>query len=270
MRGRIGVGMRARSAAAEETLTFLMGALADAVFPPRCVVPGCASTAGWLCPACLASVEPLAGRRCPRCAARLRRGTSCPAGCSTWPLDRVRAAGPYVGALREGIHALKYRGVRGVAAPLAHLAATALGATPAGSLVVGVPPHPRRLGQRWLDHAGLLAAGVARYLGAEHSASAVTRSRFTRPQVGLGLAERRTNLAGAFTASGAVAGRHVIVVDDVLTSGATACAVADAVLAAGARSVSACVVARADELKASRSGTQAGLPAGGRGPAGAL
>jgi len=195
----------------------------------------------------VAGIEPLAGRRCPRCAARCGRGERCPACHGAAPFARVTAVGPYAGVLREALHALKYRGVRGVAGPLAALAARALGTAPAGAVVVGVPAHGGRLAGRWLDHAALLADGVGAALRLQVQPRAMVRQRATRPQVGLDPAERAANLSGAFRASAVVRGARVVLVDDVMTTGATVREVSAALLAAGARSVDVCVVARADQ-----------------------
>jgi predicted amidophosphoribosyltransferase len=163
-------------------------------------------------------------------------------------VERVTAYGAYCGVLKEAIHALKYDGVRGVASPLARLAAAGHGAPPSGAAVVAVPSHSSRFRQRWLDHAGLLAEAVAAAMAVEAMPGVVVRCKPTRPQVGLGLDERLRNLDEAFVASGQVCGKSVVLVDDVLTTGSTACAAARSLRQAGARAVSVCVVARADEL----------------------
>jgi ComF family protein len=153
--------------------------------------------------------------------------------------------GVYSSVLRAGIHALKYRGVRGVADPLGQLAARAYGAADEDALVVPVPSRRRRVAVRGVDHARLLAVVVAREVGRLVVVDALERCRRTRPQVGLDPTERRRNVLGAFRATSVVAGHAVILVDDVMTTGATAEACAEALLIARARVVDVCTVARA-------------------------
>jgi len=108
--------------------------------------------------------------------------------------------------------------------------------------VVSVPASAERLAERGFDQAAVLAAEVARALGSEHRA-ALVRSRASRVQKGLSRASRAVNAARAFRATGRVRGR-VLLVDDVLTTGATAEACAAALTDAGAAEVRVATVAR--------------------------
>jgi ComF family protein len=222
----------------------LWATLLDAVFPPRCVTRGCGGAGSWWCARCLAAVQPLPSPRCGRCGLALA-GAAC-LRCASRPPSFRRAAcgGVYAPPLRDAIHALKYRGVRPLAEPLGRLAAAALGPVAPETLVVAVPSHGSRVAERGIDHTALLAASVARALG-RPAVPALERRRPTRPQVGLTPRERRANVAGAFRAVGPVAGHSLVLVDDVLTSGATGEACARELLAAGALAVDVCTVARA-------------------------
>jgi ComF family protein len=111
--------------------------------------------------------------------------------------------------------------------------------------VVPTPLHPTRHAERGFNQSAEIGSRVARELGCRYVPGAVRRVRPTRPQVTLGAEERRANLAGAFLAQAEVRGRRVAIVDDVFTTGATAGAVAVALLAAGAHTVDAWCIARA-------------------------
>jgi predicted amidophosphoribosyltransferase len=115
-------------------------------------------------------------------------------------------------------------------------------------LVAPVPLHWTRLLRRRYNQSALLARAVARLAGLEHCPDLLTRHRKTPLQDGKGRDERFSNLAGAIRAhprrSARLVGRHVLLIDDVMTSGATLGVAADACLAAGAKQVSTLVMAR--------------------------
>ncbi len=113
-------------------------------------------------------------------------------------------------------------------------------------LVVPVPLHPARLAVRGFNQAQEIALPVARRLALPLSPEAARRWRATRPQSTLSAAERQLNAAGAFRVNrAAIEGRRVLLVDDVVTTGATAASLASAVSAAGAVEVTLAAVARA-------------------------
>jgi ComF family protein len=147
------------------------------------------------------------------------------------------------------LHELKYHARRRVAARLAE----ELAADPAaravlqpGVLLVPVPLHPRRREERGFNQAELLAAELARRAGVDVAVGALVRRRDTSPQTGLSAAARRSNVAGAFVVrrQSRVAGRAVVVVDDVMTTGATARACARALREAGVAEVRVLTAAR--------------------------
>jgi ComF family protein len=151
--------------------------------------------------------------------------------------------------LRVLVHELKYRGRRRVAERLAdRLAAepTAWLLLSPDAVLVPVPLHPGRRWERGFNQAELLARALARRSGLPHEARALRRRRPTTPQTGLTAAGRRRNMAGAFLVRrpDLVAGRTVVLVDDVVTTGATAMACARALRQAGARAVRLLTVAR--------------------------
>lgn len=159
--------------------------------------------------------------------------------------DRVRAGALFGGPLADAIHAFKYGDRPALARPLgAWLAARV--ALPAGASVVAVPLARGRRIARGYDQAALLAGALARAAGLRRVKRLVRRIRETPPQVGRSREERARNVAGAFVAAEAARGLDVVLVDDVVTTGATADAAARALRAAGARSVEVVALARAE------------------------
>ncbi|GAF25996.1 predicted amidophosphoribosyltransferases [Moorella thermoacetica Y72] len=155
------------------------------------------------------------------------------------PFRRARAVGAYRGILKELIWAFKYQGRRSLAAPLGQLLAGVV-VRELGSarphLVIPVPLTAARLQARTFNQAELLARALGRELGLAVSGQALARMRETAPQVGLSRRERWQNLAGAFQVQepALVKGHRLLLVDDVMTTGATAAACTGALLAAGA------------------------------------
>lgn len=154
------------------------------------------------------------------------------------PFRKARAVGPYQGLLKEMIWALKYQGRRSLAGPLGNLLAGVvmkeLG-TGRPDLVIPVPLTKKRLRARTFNQAELLALALGQELGLPVQGEVLLRVRETAPQVNLSRRSRWQNLAGAFKIAdpAGIAGRHLLLVDDVLTTGATASACTHALLAAG-------------------------------------
>ena len=162
------------------------------------------------------------------------------------PWDYARAAARYEGPLRDSVHALKFEARRTLAQPLADLIVEQCGAGLAADVdaLVPVPLSRARERERGFNQAHLIAEHLAARLGRRVEAGWLTRVRPTASQSDLGAEERRVNVRGAFVAAARVAGRHVVLVDDVLTTGATAAECVRALRAAGARVVGVLSVAR--------------------------
>jgi ComF family protein len=150
------------------------------------------------------------------------------------------------GPIREGVHLLKYQGVRAAAPELARLLAQYLAAHPMpADLISPVPLHPRRLRARGYNQSTLLARELAKLSGLPLHERMLARTRDTPPQVEApSREERRANVDGGFEATADAAGRAVVLVDDVATTGSTLSACAAALKAAGAASVWGLVLAR--------------------------
>jgi ComF family protein len=221
----------------------LLAALLDLLYPPRCAA--CGEPGEPFCAPCADALLP-PGQGCPRCG-RPGRATACGA-CLAGPpaFEAVQAGGLYGGPLADAIHALKYGDRPALARPLGRWLASRV-RLPPGALVVAVPLGRRRRLARGYDQAGRLAEQVARAGGATCLQGALRRVRETPPQVGRSRATRAANVAGAFAADPRrVAGRELVLVDDVVTTGATADAAARALLAAGASRVTVVALARAE------------------------
>ncbi len=160
--------------------------------------------------------------------------------------DAAYSFGAYEGHLRQLIHVFKYERVRTLARPLAEYLAAAYPREQRFGALVPMPLHWRRYWSRGFNQSALLARELGRRLGIP-VAPLVRRRRCTEPQAGLTNSRRRLNVAGAFAARGGAArfGR-LLLIDDVLTTGATASACARALKRGGAGYVAVLTLARAD------------------------
>jgi len=226
----------------------------DLVFPPLC--PVCHGRLGAgrrdpLCRACWEGFERIVPPWCRCCGVPLGIEGLC-GGCRIRrpPFASARAAVRYGDLVREAIHAFKFGGRRGLVEPLGDLlAGLGLSALP-GTLpdaLVPVPLHPSRARERGYDQALLLARRLERAWGVPVVADALLRAVPTQPQTDLDAAARRRNVRDAFAVrrSEKITGRHIVLVDDVLTTGATAGECALTLYRAGAAAVGVLTVARA-------------------------
>jgi ComF family protein len=213
--------------------------LGEFLLPQRC--PGCGvdvDPATLLCSSCLARLPVLGRSVCARCLLEERP----PDACARHPGDRVHAPWIYDERVALLVHALKFAGRPGLARELAWAIAAAL---PPGDrspgLVTSVPLHATRRRERGYDQAACLAEALADRLGAPFVPGVLRRVRDTKPQSGLDAAERRRNIRGAFALARPawVRGRRVLVVDDVLTTGATLSECLALLRSAGARTAAA-------------------------------
>lgn len=224
--------------------------VADLALPPRC--PGCGVPVAEphrFCANCWGSLHFLGPPWCAGCNVPFGFDRGVEARCGAC-LERpprhagVRAAVAYGPVARTLALRLKYAGRTGFAETAARLMARWV--PPQADLLVPVPLHRWRLWSRGFNQAALIANGVSRASGTATDPHALVRTRATAVLRGLGGRGRAGAVAGAFAVPERtrVAGRHVVLVDDVHTSGATADACTRALLGAGAASVTVLCWAR--------------------------
>lgn len=225
------------------------------VYPPTCIACQAATgEAQALCPACWRGIGFIERPYCERLGTPfpvdLGAGLLSPAAIADPPVfARARAVCRFDGTARDLVHRLKYGDRIELSLTLGRMMVQAgRELTADADLVLPVPLHRTRLWRRRFNQALALARIVCRETGLPLETTALTRIRRTRQQVGLTRAQRAENLQGAFHVSvamrGCVEGRHVLLVDDVLTTGATVNAAARALMRAGARTVDVLTFAR--------------------------
>lgn len=216
------------------------------LLPAECLL--CHEPAGnadpLICDRCRRRWRPVLAPWCERCGQPARDALPCRL-CAEWPtaLTRARSAVWLDDGARQAVHALKYSGRWRVTVQLAQ-AMTGLEPLAERVILVPVPLAPKREAVRGYNQAEKLARALADRTGHEVAPEALVRRRETPTQTKLTPELRRANVGGAFEGEG-VRGRRVVLVDDVLTTGATLSACAEALVAAGATRVEAVTFARA-------------------------
>lgn len=222
--------------------------LPDLIWPRMCA--GCRERGAWVCDDCQREMPLAREPWCVRCG-----GRAC--DCASLPsvIALARSVGPHAGWLAASIHGLKYGGESSRARHLGEAMAPILAGVMAEephALIVPVPLHRKRERQRGYNQSALIARAA---VGAWHgnlTPSAVRRVRATAQQVGLSSEERAVNVVGAFGADiDLVAGRPVVLIDDVMTTGSTVAACATVLLDAGAAAVAVVTLSRASWTSAS-------------------
>jgi ComF family protein len=231
-------------------------AIIDLLFPPHCVA--CHHLGAWLCPDCLEAIETIHPPVCRRCGLPVSElqtthsSTPICKRCQRAPLqlDGLLAYAFHDGPLREAIHQFKYADLRSLAGPLGQLMterwATLTPRDLEPDVIVPVPLHPSRQRQRGYNQATLLARELASGLQRPVVKDVLVRIKATTPQVDLDARERRANVRDAFRCTDtSLSGKHVLLVDDVCTSGSTLESACVALRETGTLSVWAYTLARA-------------------------
>ncbi len=220
--------------------------IVDFALPPRC--PGCGVVTAdpdSFCLTCWSALAFLGEPCCARCALPFEFAGEAGAECAAClaeppPFDRMRAAVAYGAIARAVALKLKYGGRIGVAETMAKFMARHL-AEEREAVLTPVPLHRWRIWKRGYNQAALIASALGRRTGLPLELELLQRIKATPPLKNMGPRERALSVRGAFRVAGerkaALRGRHVVLVDDVFTSGATASACARALKRAGAERV---------------------------------
>ncbi|HYR05770.1 MAG TPA: ComF family protein, partial [Gallionella sp.] len=210
-----------------------------------CVLCGSMSHDGLWCAACDRALPYLAAAHCPSCALPTPTGEVCGQCLKHPPLfTRATAVFGYRFPLDKLIQAMKYGEQLTLACAFAEKLACRIDKGRLPDCVIPMPLHPAKLRERGFNQSQLLAARISRELGLELLPHACRRVRDTPPQSALPWKERKKNMRDAFRCDADLTGKHVALVDDVLTTGASLNALAEAVQKCGAVEISAWVVAR--------------------------
>lgn len=200
---------------------------------------------GLWCAACDSALPYLDAAHCPTCALPAPAGEMCGQCLKHPPLfASATAVFGYAFPLDKLIQAMKYGERLALAYAFAGKLARRIDKDNLPDCIIPMPLHPAKLRERGFNQSQLLAAKAARELGLELLPHACRRMRDTPPQSALPWKERKKNVRDAFRCDTDLTGKHVALVDDVLTSGASLNALAEAVQKCGAAEISAWVVAR--------------------------
>lgn len=243
---------------AEGTLWRAAGAIADLVMPPLCLSCHAPLTShDALCPGCWSKIDFIRAPLCDRLGLPMPFDTggtmvSAAAIADQPEYDRARAVARFDGVMRSLVHDLKFRDRHDARRLFGRWLVQAGAELLAGAdVIVPVPLTRWRLLSRRFNQAAILAQEVSRLTGVGAEPLALLRTRRTLPQVGLTRLQRRKNVAGAFAVASdckvRIAGARVLLIDDVITTGATARACARTLKRAGAASVDVLALAMVTE-----------------------
>lgn len=228
-------------------ITSLFWTSMDWLYPPRCC--NCDRRGFVLCDECIMEIDPLRGTLCQKCGYPIDGKSRLCEDCSqhTPPYTQMRSWAVHSGPIQKAIHALKYKRNLAMGKILAQpLVDLVIKSKWQIDLVVPVPLSSSRLRTRGYNQAALITSYLAASLDVQHSANCVKRVRDTSTQIEMDVNKRFTNLLDAFYANPAtLKKKNILIIDDVITTGATMQNCAKALLEAGAENIYCLSVARA-------------------------
>jgi ComF family protein len=233
------------------TCQSLISQLSNILYPSRC--PLCGNSADVfshapVCGLCWSEIRRYTGPSCRVCALPFTSEHARLCGqClkKSPPFSKVITYGLYEGSLREAINQFKFHGVRRLSKPLGSLLLAS--DLPAVDAVVPVPVTVRKLRERGFNQSLLLAKIIAKKIRVPLLMDTLLKKKETPPQIGLTARERLMNLRNAFTVKGSVDAMRLLLVDDVMTTGATVTECSKQLMKAGAEEVIVLTLARAGE-----------------------
>ncbi len=230
-----------------ETVSTSYGKLLDTTFPARCVA--CNKEGSFICSACRQTTRLISDKVCQLCGEPIAYGGPLCTNCEREPLGigGIRSVYYYEGAVKDAITQLKFHNLKSVAPFLANAMFDFMRShLYDAEVIIPVPSHAKRLRERGYNQAELLAKALASLLDLPTDVKALRRKSLVRPQSSSSSREeRRMNVAESFICSGdSIAGKCVLLVDDVCTTGYTLEACARELRNAGASEVRALTVAR--------------------------
>lgn len=227
------------------SLKTLAGRLTDGLLPASCLLCGADSGKELICSACRTDLPPLPQQHCPLCADQTTHGERCGACLKDPPhFDLTVAAFRYDFPVDRIIHALKYGHQLAIAGWCAEQLIAPL-TDHSFDRLVPLPLHPERLRERGFNQSAEIARTLGAQLGIPVDIGALLRTRATPPQADLPHKERRRNVRGAFECRNDLSGQRLLLLDDVMTTAATANECARTMKLHGATEVTVAVVARA-------------------------
>lgn len=225
--------------------------LKNLIFPPRCAICGEVLTTreweGFLCAVCAEKIPYLSVGKCPFCGMETKGSGFC--GDCLKPFAFSSACGVFAyTTVRKAIHLYKYDGGKGLSVGMGTLMAEYLKREQRHlleqtELLLSVPLHPKKEKRRGFDQTELLCRRIAMQTGLSYEKAVLRRKKDTVAQSKLTMEERKKNLKNVFEVTADVRGKHLLLVDDIFTTGTTCNECAKALLRAGAKSVAVCCLA---------------------------
>ncbi|MDR2874408.1 MAG: ComF family protein [Methylobacillus sp.] len=219
--------------------------ISQILFPPACALCGADARKHLICQACEDDLPWHDGLQCPVCAIPTGTGEIC-GHCLLSPpaFDATRALLAYQFPVSAVLQCYKYAGFLAVAHMMAALFVNKLGDAALPDVIVPMPLHATRLKERGFNQAVEIGRLLARRLRVPFEPAHAKRTRHTTPQAGLAFKERHRNVRGVFAFEPHIAGKNIVLLDDIMTTGASLNALAQAAKKAGAARVECWVMAR--------------------------